>query len=97
MERSVDCKHTEDYQVFNKLGLDMLLASAPSRDEAYWTPDPRQGRMISHFVKVTQPGESRQDYKKKKKKREKQIGNQRREQSKSEQEFYKKQYRSSRE
>jgi len=46
--------------------------------------------MISHFVKVTQPGESCQDYKKKKKKREKQIGNERREQSKSGQEFYKK-------
>jgi len=90
MERSVYPKHTEDYQVFNKLGLDMLLASAPSKDEAYWAPDPRQGRMISHFVKVTQPGESRQEYKKKKKKREKQIGNERREQSKSRQELYKK-------
>jgi len=47
--------------------------------------------MISHFVKVTQPGENRQEYKKKKKKkREKQIGNERREQSKSRQELYKK-------
>ena len=26
-------------------------------NEAYWAPDPRQGRMISHRVKVTQPGE----------------------------------------